>query len=604
LIEAMLSLMPDAAIVVDGAGTITHTNDALATLFGYSDDELLGRPIETLVPERFRAEHRTDRANYSKAPGTRAMGAGLPLFGRRCDGTEFPVDISLAPFEAGDGRAIVAAVRDISDRREAEVERAQMAAIIESSGDAIFAMSIEGTVQSWNPGGQDTLGFTAADVVGAHVSRLYPDDASLDLEEQLSIARRGISGGTRDSEWLTREGIRLPVAVRVSPLRAGGDEVTGFSVVVRDITERKQAEHDLRRLLAEGERNARWQSAMAEIRLRVLDGVPLTDVLELICSHLIDLMGGKGAAVALGQPSQLAVSVDVDAHLLTQVDLGELDRLAARASLHRADTLDPRLGEALGGEHVLVVPIGVGDDRSGYLLCAMGHSLADADMSVALSLAEQAALATELDRARVDRELLLIGDERERIARDLHDLAIQRLFASGLSVQSVLPLVQDERAAARLSGVVQELDETIREIRGTIFTLAPPVHATAGLRLELMALVAETSRSLGFEPATHFDGPVDSAVGPVDRAHVTAVVREALSNVARHASAASVSIDVTVRDGQLTVSVTDDGVGLHATDRQSGLRNLRSRAEERGGTFALDNAPGGGTRLRWQVPVG
>jgi PAS domain S-box-containing protein len=319
LVGIILSLVPDAAIVVDGAGTIVSANARVVELFGYRPSELVGQPVELLVPERSRGAHADQRGEYVERPRPRSMGAGLELAGRRADGTEFPVDISLAPFRGIGAQLVIAAIRDITEAREA-------------------------------------------------------------------------------------------------------------------------------------------------------------------------------------------------------------------------------------------------------------------------------------------RELVLLGEERERIARDLHDLVIQRLFAAGLTLQSVINGVGDERSRSRLNDVIDDLDTTIRDIRTTIFTLSSTgVGSTGGVRDALLGVAREAGHSLGFEPAMRFEGPVDSLVSGDLTNQLVAVAREALSNAARHAQASSVEVELSAGD-EVVLVVSDDGTGIGEHGYESGLANLRERAERLGGSFELRGAAGGGTTLVWRVP--
>lgn len=603
LIDTLLALMPDAAVVVGPSGQITHVNDALSGLFGYDPDELLGQRIEVLVPERLRSAHRHHRSGFAEDPRPRSMGAGLRLSGRRRDGSELPVDISLAPLSMDDGLSTVASIRDVSDRAEAEATRAQLAAIVEGSADAIFALGLDGVIRSWNPGARRTLGYEAEKIIGTHVSCLFVDGQSEDAEEQLGAAIDGATIEARDTVLVTGGGVSLPVAMVVSPLRTDGQDVTGFSVVARDITERKRSEVELRRLLAEGVRNARWQEITAEIRLRILDDASIDDVLGLAAERLDELIAAKGVLAVVGEPPRLVAASQLASATFDAIDPASLPVPEEESpELRRAETLDPGVAELVGQQDILVVPIGAADERVGCLLCVIDDAPPRAVIDMAMSFAEQMALAITLDRTRQERDGLLIGDERGRIARDLHDVVIQRLFASGLSVQSVIPMVRDERAVARLSEIVDELDTTIRDIRTTIFTLAPPSRSSSGLRAQVLELIDESVRSLGFEATTRFRGSVDTATAANEAAYALAVIREALANIARHADATTAQIEVSATD-YLEVVVIDDGIGIPAERRESGLRNLRARAEELGGSLQIERGQPSGTVLVWRIPL-
>jgi signal transduction histidine kinase len=216
------------------------------------------------------------------------------------------------------------------------------------------------------------------------------------------------------------------------------------------------------------------------------------------------------------------------------------------------------------------------------------------------------ALHTELEaareseaRARAERE---VSAERDRIARDLHDLVIQRVFAAGLALQGVLGVIDHPRALTRVRGVIDDLDATIRQLRTAIFALGDQPQKAASLRAELIGLTARAHDGLGFAPAIAFQGPVDAAVPDHIAGDLLAVAREALSNIARHAHATRVEITVHAAD-DLLLRVVDNGRGLGGTTRSSGLTNMRSRAEAYGGAFTISSAPGTGTLLEWRVPL-
>jgi signal transduction histidine kinase len=222
---------------------------------------------------------------------------------------------------------------------------------------------------------------------------------------------------------------------------------------------------------------------------------------------------------------------------------------------------------------------------------------------MAAGFANQAALAIELAEARAEQQRAVMLDERERIAADLHDHVIQRLFAAGLSLQSTAGTLRAGEAADRILATVDDLDATIRQIRTSIFQLQQlPQTRAPGLRARLLDVATDLTPVLGFEPAVRFSGVIDAVADDVGE-DVLAVVRESLSNVARHARSASAEVDVTATADRLTIEVGDDGVGLGSTDRRSGLDNLRRRADRRGGTFAVAPREPTGTRLSWSVPL-
>jgi len=222
------------------------------------------------------------------------------------------------------------------------------------------------------------------------------------------------------------------------------------------------------------------------------------------------------------------------------------------------------------------------------------------DEASAIALAVVAGVA--IDNARLHGRLqeLVVLEDRERIARDLHDKVIQRLFATGMSLQALGPRVGDDEAAHRLDEAIDELDLTIREIRNTIFALHTP---TIGLHAELVALVTELAERLGLVVDLRVAGPLDLAVPPAVAEHLSPVIREGLTNVAKHAHATHVGVEVRV-DADVTVCIADDGVGVSgAAPSGEGLANLATRATAAHGTFTLTPAATGGTVLTWRAPL-
>lgn len=258
----------------------------------------------------------------------------------------------------------------------------------------------------------------------------------------------------------------------------------------------------------------------------------------------------------------------------------------------------------------LGVPIVIGGEAFGnlYLTDKVGApAFTDADEELAIGLAAAAAVA--IDNARLHRRLRDVDliEDRERIARELHDTVIQRLFATGLSLQAAVRFMTRPEAIERIQRAVDDLDDTVRDIRSVIFELQQPVVMAGGLRRRLLDVGAELVDALGFEATFRFEGALDTLVGDDVADHVVAVVREGLANVARHADASVAQVSVVLADRELRVVVTDDGVGPGA-DRPGGrgLANLRERAVSLGGSAELvaGSESSGGSALRWVVPLG
>jgi two-component system sensor histidine kinase DevS len=251
----------------------------------------------------------------------------------------------------------------------------------------------------------------------------------------------------------------------------------------------------------------------------------------------------------------------------------------------------------------LVLPLRTADTVAGVVVAlrpvgALPFSSEQLTMMAAFT--DQAALAWQLaSTQRRIRELDVLAD-RDRIARDLHDHVIQRLFAVGLSLQGTIPRAKSTEVQQRLSDSVDDLQGVIHEIRTAIFDLHGTSPGKTRLRQRLDEAVAQFAGA-ELRTTVQFVGPLSVIDGPLAD-HAEAVVREAVSNAVRHAAARTLTLTVTVED-DLCIEVVDDGKGIAADVTGSGLTNLRQRAQEAGGEFITEAAPGGGTVLRWSAPL-
>ena len=293
-----------------------------------------------------------------------------------------------------------------------------------------------------------------------------------------------------------------------------------------------------------------------------------------------------------------APPIDVD-DLRTRLGLGKIVRVAiANGAQFPPGSVGRvrRIGDPeIDGEEYIQVELTVNGTKD--LL-----PFAPADLDMAQSFANHAILALELSDARSNQERLAVLEDRDRIASDLHDHVIQRLFATGLTVQSAATMTSAPELQDRLIRSANELDETIRQIRYSIFELRENAEA-ASLRGTVLSILRQIGPLLAHAPEVKFSGPLDTLIDETLAADAGAVIREALTNVVRHAQAARTSVAVDATPDQLTISVTDDGIGLPAEPLYSGLANLRHRAERWGGELQLRPNIGSGTDVRWTVPL-
>lgn len=457
---ALFDSSPDAIVIVDERGHIVLANAGAHSSFGYEPGSLVGRPVEDLVPLRYRDDHHADRAAYHSDPHARPMGVGLELSARRADGTEFPVEISLSPLISDRGTLVIAAVRDVTERLASQAHARRIQQSLDAISDGVF-MFDPGDLRFGyvNQGAIEQVGWQRSELL-----EMGPLDLMVDYDEgSLRAILEPVLSKRVGSRSLTtrhrhRDGEMVPVEVVVQAPDLGRGLEPIVVALVRDIRERLENEHRLR-----------------------------------------------------------------DAH-----------------------------------------------------------------------------------------EAVQLLEDRERIARELHDTVIQRLFATGMSAQALAGRVGDDEAADRLRRIVDDLDTTIRDIRTAIFGLQGGAFRS-GLRAQVLEVAREAGAVLGFEPRVHFVGPIDAAVTDPVVEHLLPTLREGLANVARHASARQVEVTLSGSTDRIVVEIVDDGVGPGGSrppedaspgERTGyGLVNMARRAETLGGTCELRPGVAGGTVLVWDVPI-
>jgi len=447
----LVEAAPDGLLLVDHDGIIRHTNRRLEELFGYDRAELIGRPIEMLLPDGAHDAHRRHRERYRAEPEVRSMGSGLDLHGRRRDGSRIVVEVSLSPTEHEGRPAVIAAVRDVGDRVVADAHTRRIERLVDRAHEGVYLVD--------------------------------------------------------------------PLTARFTYVNAGAAVQSGYG----------------RRALL----------SMSPLHL-------LPDMDEAILRRVLDRVSTRGRLTPIVTRLLRADGNDVPVELLVEWD------------------------ESPDGSGVVAAMV--------------------------RDLSERREHEEQLDDTR---EVLALVEDRERIARDLHDRVIQQLFAIGTSLQATLEQADGDTTRMRLGRSVDDIDRTIREIRAVIFELQPPGLAEP-LRRRLLGAVRDTRSELGFEPSVRFTGSIDE-VDEAAAAELLATLGDGLSNVARHARATAVEVVVGLGDdGQLRLEISDDGVGIpELFDDGSGLRAVADRARRRGGSWHIGNRPGrNGTRLVWQIPVG
>jgi signal transduction histidine kinase len=375
------------------------------------------------------------------------------------------------------------------------------------------------------------------------------------------------------------------------------------------------------RLYEESRQRQEWLRASGEIsRNLLLSEDTEIDTLRRIAVSVKRLAAADVVSVVLpllrGESElKVVTAVGIGQEHLTGLRYPPADSIAWRAmqecrglivqDVDRQSGVFLHLRHAAPVTQVMAVPLmGESGARGALIAGRIGRhtTFTAADLDMAETFAGQATIALELADARAAQQHLAALEDRDRIARDLHDHVIQRLFAVGLGLQSTAGRANEPAISARLAQAVEELDETISQIRTTIFDLHDTIPDNL-LRSRVKAVVEQLEPVLGVHFELAWSGPLDTLVDSSLITDVEAVVREAMTNVARHAQASRLRVTIQADTDRLTVEVSDDGVGLGDSARRSGLANLRSRAHSRGGTLTLENQEQGGLRLRWSIPL-
>ncbi|GAA3494957.1 two-component system sensor histidine kinase [Streptomyces prasinosporus] len=378
---------------------------------------------------------------------------------------------------------------------------------------------------------------------------------------------------------------------------------------------------DNARLYEESRLRERWLQVNAEITHSLMSGGERGEVLGLIAERAREITGAALAVVAVPMADtdsltvELAIGEKADAHrgLVLPADgslVGEAFSGGApvtSADLSRDERVSGDRSRVAGLGPAVAVPVGTGEGVRGVALLvrkAGDAEFTEKETEPLQAFAAQAAVAMELAERRRDAEQVAVLQDRDRIARDLHDLAIQRLFATGMTLQSAGRFIEHQGASERVARAVDDLDETIKIIRSTIFGLRTHDGAAGpGLRARVVRVVGEAAPVLGFAPGVRMEGLLDTHVPKETADHLVAVLSESLTNVARHARATRAEVVLETDGRQVRLTVSDDGVGIPAEGRRSGLRNMTERAEQLGGELEWTSPADGGTTLVWRVPI-
>ena len=532
-------------------------------------------------------------------------------------GLDVPVEIILEYPEAShpsSGRVLVALVRDITNQLAAETqvlasEAAFRTAFDEAPVGMITAHLDEAgsrIIDSVNQAFCEMLGYTAEELIGTSTATLsHPDDlASGDVaanEVRLGERRRY----SAEKRYRRADGTDLWVLLNSTALE-DGDSVILLNHIL-DISHRRATE-------ADRDRQQRWLQGLSEIRSFLLqDGSP-DMAFDLVCRHACEVSGAGMAAIGMPGPGgdflEIAAdhngpdvasnntTVPIDSAIRSVMESRKPLALQGGPPEDQVQAIREEVGPAI------VLPLFANDEVEGILLLGRdpgAQPFSDTEVQIVESFAHQASAALELARSRHNNERLKQLEAREQIGRDLHDLVIQRLFAAGMGLQATVAQISPPAVADRILKTVEELDAAIGDLRSAIFGLST-LEAPKSVTQQLSDALDTYGERLGFRPDLRLPKDPESIPFAVLE-QLVPTLSEALSNVARHASATQVMIIVTVKDRQLELKVIDNGIGLDNTVGGKGLGNMESRANRLGGTCGISTNESGGATLTWRVQL-
>lgn len=475
LFRGLLESAPDAIVIVDERGRIEILNGQAERLFGYERSELIGRPVETLVPADRREAHAGHRRRYTADARTRPMGIGMDLLGERKDGVRFPVEISLSPLHTEKGLLITSVIRDITERKRAETalreSERRFREFIEGTDDLVIRLDAEGRFIYVNRASERVLGLPPVECAGLSAfDFVHPDDRAATREAFERWATERVDGTTFENRQLSRDGGISKILWTVNPRYDERGRMTAVTAIGRDITARER------------------------------------------------------------------------------IEAAEREAIEARAELN----------------------------------------------------AERA--ERELGREVLRRSIAAQEEERRRIARGLHDETAQALTGILLGLGRIESGTELEDARAEAKRLGGEVSGALRELRRIAMSLRPTALDDLGLVPALEQLVEQTPAAAASKVNFERSGP-DGRLDPAVETTIYRVVQEALTNVAKHADASRISVELRRQDAVVSARVDDDGRGFEAERPGLGLTGMRERAELIGGELEVASAPGSGTTVELRVPV-
>jgi len=588
----LLESAPDAMVIVEPAGTVTLVNSQTEKLFGYSRVELVGKPFITLIPKRYRESQFLSHRGFSQSRATGSAQSGSQLYGLRRDGNEFPVDVSVSPLETEEGVLAIFAIRDVTDRMQAEQKFRDL---LESAPDAMVIVEPNGTITLINSQTEKLFGYSRDELIGQPVEVLVPeqfrDKHFLHVIGYFREPHTRSMGTGLELYGLRKSGEEFSIEVSLSPLQTS--EGTLVTSAIRDITERKRAQHQMQML--------------GQTMTSINECIVITNLDNTILSYNPAFLRTYGYEVheVIGKDISTLRSPNNPTKLAIEISA------STRNGGWHGEVIDRK---KTGEEFPVFLSTSLARDQHGNPIALV---------EITRDITEQKLLHRQLlenERQRLeDLRRFTVSvqraqeEERRRIARELHDDLGQRLSAMKFNIEAFVEGVPGNlrKIRGKFNNVRAQIDEMITELRRISANLRPAALDDFGLvvALQLLCKKMEQTQSItiAFHGKTstveHFDNHVEIAL--------YRVAQEALANITKHAQATHVDVHLAHVPGALNLVVEDNGRGFDAekiqglkqTQRGMGLISMRERTELLGGSFRVESVPGKRTTITVQIPL-